>query len=315
MAITRMPAAAKSARRIPQTFECNPTSPELPATVLPDELMIDWVGVPEGATATIFLPSAEADQIAATASKLYGGQRITRTDAHTVSVDASGISYIPLPAGSNGRNTGLLTLELPPGMRQGHRCTVTVRQVTSVSRRPANNDARAASAQSRYARRVTGVFQLTVVIQAADALLVTEERSLAFFRWILATLAPSNRWYPVMQRYVAEIARRVNGLGGDASQIEPSPSGAVPHSSPSTAHTRWEGKIADLIYDRFGDFEGFILETEAGDHASFHSRERHVADLARWTWQERIRVTVFARESEPYVPDRILLHKPTSRGE
>jgi hypothetical protein len=315
MAITRMPAVTRSARRIPQTFECNPTSPELPATVLPDELMIDWGGVPVGATATVFLPAAEADQIAATASRLYGGQRVTRTDAHTVSVDASGISYIPLPPGSNGRNVGLLTLELPPGMRQGHRCTATVRQVTSVPRRPVDNDAPAVSAQSRYSRRVTGVFQLTVVIQAADALLVPEERSLAFFRWILATLAPSNRWYPVMQRYVAEIAQRVNGLGGDASLIAPSPSGAVLHSAPSAEHTGCEGKIADLIYDRFGDFEGFTLETEAGEHRIFHSRERHVADLARWAWQERIRVTVFAREPEPHIPDRILLHKPTSPAE
>jgi hypothetical protein len=302
------------ARRIPQTFECNPTSAVLPDTVLPDELMIDWGSVPNGATASIFLPAADATQIVATASKLYGAQRLTRTDDHTVSVDASGVSYIPLPTEPSGRYAGLLVLELPAGMIEGQRCTVTVRQVSSVAGTPLGN-ARSAVALRRYSRRVIGGFQLNVAIQAANTLLVSEEHSLAFFRWVLSTLATTSRWYPVMQRYVDELALRVSWLGGDASSIQASSTGAIRFLAPPAEQTEWRGKIATLSYDRFGDFEGFRLETDGGAQQIFHSRERHVADVARWAWQDRIRVTVFVRKSEPEVPDRIVLHAPTSRGE
>ena len=38
--------SAISACRIPQTFECKPTPVATPKSALPDELMIDWGGVP-----------------------------------------------------------------------------------------------------------------------------------------------------------------------------------------------------------------------------------------------------------------------------
>jgi hypothetical protein len=304
----------KFARRIPQTFECNPTSAELPDTVLPDELMIDWGGVPNGATASIFLPAADAAQIVATANKLYGAQRLTRTDDHTVSVDAGGVNYIPLPAKPAGRYVGLLVLQLPAGMIEGRRYAVTVRQVSSIAGARLA-DARGAAALRRYSRRVVGGFQVNVVIRAADALLLSEEHSLAFFRWVLSTLAPTSRWYPVMQRYVDELALRVDSLGGDASGIQASSTGAVSFLSPPGEQTTWRGKIEALSYDRFGDFEGFRLKTDGGTQQIFRSRERHIADVARWAWQERIRVTIFVRKSEPDVPERIDLHAPTNRGE
>ena len=59
--------------RVPMSFECRPTAPSLPSASLPDELMIDWVGVPSGATASIFLPAASAADIVKTAGRLYGG--------------------------------------------------------------------------------------------------------------------------------------------------------------------------------------------------------------------------------------------------
>ena len=102
--------SAISACRIPQTFECKPTPVATPKSALPDELMIDWGGVPKGATASIYLPAVSASQIVATAAKLYGAQRLTPTDSHTIALEATTVSYVPIPAGSNGNLAGLLLL-------------------------------------------------------------------------------------------------------------------------------------------------------------------------------------------------------------
>ena len=42
-------------------------------------------------------------------------------------------------------------------------------------------------------------------------------------KWRLAQVASNNRWYPVMGKYVSYIAGRVNGMGGNASAVAPSP--------------------------------------------------------------------------------------------
>jgi len=59
------------------------------------------------------------------------------------------------------------------------------------------------------------------------------------------------------------------------------------------------GKIAGLIFDRFGDFDGFVLDTEQGGERRFASREKEIEVLAERIWRERIRTTVVA-ESEKH---------------
>jgi len=229
MSDTSSLARQKSGARISQPFECVSTSASLPDSVVQDELMIDWGGVPNGAKVSIFLPDADADDIVTRAGKLYGGQRLVLADAHTISLETGRVSYIPLPAMPSGRFTGLITLELPPGLKRGQRCTVVVRQVSSVPMAERGGPNVALNpVRERYSRRVTGVFQLNIPIESASTLRYSEERALAFFRWLLSTLKPTNRWYPVMQRYVGDVALRVDGFGGNAGLIEPSSTGIVP---------------------------------------------------------------------------------------
>jgi len=44
-------------------------------------------------------------------------------------------------------------------------------------------------------------------------------------RWIRQTIPTDNRWFPVFERYLDQIADRVDGFGGDSDQILPSPDG------------------------------------------------------------------------------------------
>jgi len=83
MAAPRTPAApgvAATANRIPQTSECRPTPADLAAGVLPDELMIDWLGTPPGSTVSVCLPAVGSDAILHLGGQLYGGGKISKVD-------------------------------------------------------------------------------------------------------------------------------------------------------------------------------------------------------------------------------------------
>ncbi len=303
---------AAAANIIPQTFECRPSPAQLSAAVLPDELMIDWLGTPAGSTVSVYVPAVSSDAILDLAGRLYGGRRITQVDGHTVRTDAVGLTYLPIPAGSGGAYAGLLTLELPSGSPARARYQAVVRQLSNFGTLDeAANDA-ALAARRPGLRRVIGAFQISIPIVAPEHLLPSEERSLAFFRWVLSTLAPTDRWRPVMERYVQQISLRVQAFGGNPTGIGPSPVGHVgphppthgepePFPGPRHGQVAHTCKIEWLIFDRFGDFEGFILRTDHGAEKQFRSRELRWAELARWAWQARITTTVFAEKREPYI--------------
>ena len=66
------------------------------------------------------------------------------------------------------------------------------------------------------------------------------------------------------------------------------------------------GKIERLIYDRFGDFEAFTLESASGQVRRFESREPHLAELALRAWREHWRVEVDV-DGDPHRPASISL--------
>jgi hypothetical protein len=71
----------------------------------------------------------------------------------------------------------------------------------------------------------------------------------------------------------------------------------------------YTGKIAGLIFDHFGDFEGFLLETEEGER-TFHSREKEIEQLAKRAWRERLRITVSAERDQRHRPLTIIIRQP-----
>jgi hypothetical protein len=164
-------------------------------------------------------------------------------------------------------------------------------------------------------RRVIGAFQLTIPVRTKEVLLLREERDLSVLRWIAKFIPHHSRWYPVFHRYVSQIGGRVGAFGGDPGKILPSPEGdggrkPPPHEGPEGEERRAAtGKIAGLIFDRFGDFEGFVLDTEDGER-KFSSRERDMEELAERAWRERLRITVWTERDEPHRPLWILIHEP-----
>jgi hypothetical protein len=314
-------------RRLPHPFQIQ-ASTKLTKNV--DELMITWGKTPPGSSASIYLPGVTAAEILALADSLYSYHTLSAQDPYTITTPTGPLTFVPIPR-NTGLLAGLLTVDLPQGIKDGDRYSIVVRQLTDATAlgRGASSDAtpdgRIVSAGlfatrlpvkksvSRIVawRRVVGAFQINLRISTKQKLLVPEEHRLALFRWIAKNVLPENRWHPVMQRYIAQLAVRVAGYGGNPGSIPASPTGNVPgFPSPVAKHEHEHGevtgKVNGLIFDHFGDFEGFILETHFGALERFHSREERVMNILREALEKRIWITV-RREEKPHEEVRTII--------
>ena len=64
-----------------------------------------------------------------------------------------------------------------------------------------------------------------------------------------------------------------------------------------------------LLYDRFGDFCGFVLDTEDG-RRRFTAREPEIEMVVNRAWEERILTSVSVERYAPHRPEEIVLHGP-----
>lgn len=308
------------------TFDIRPTAPGLPTNQTPDELMIDWGHAPHGTPAQIYMPGIQTADILALADRMYSSHHLTLVDQHTLGCEARGVSYVPVPPSSAAAFAGVLSLDMPSGLRLGESITVAVRQITNAfakapPRIAARREGRAAvrPAPQEFAwRQVLGAFELTIPVRQKALLLPQEERDLSVLRWIGEAIPRTSRWSLVFRRYLEIVAGRVSSFGGHPSHILPSPAGdggykqPDPRGHPGEKRFGITGKIAGLIFDRFGDFEGFLLDTKDGDRR-FESRERDVEKLAERAWRERLLITVLAERHEPHRPSTIIVRAPPAR--
>jgi hypothetical protein len=312
-------------RRALNTFEVRPSAFGLQHDRTPDEIMIDWNSLPVGTTASIYLPAVLANEVIAMASRMYTAHDLGASDEHTIECAARGITYIPVPTGSGIDFAGLLSVNLPPKIRRGQVFNIVVRQVTDAFglRKPPNPEGKgrrraAPSAVGRSEirwRRTVGAFELAIPIHAKEVLLEPEERVLSLLRWVQKAIPKQSRWFSVFERYLGYIGDRVIGLGGDPTQVPASPFGDTetkpsrPEPCGPEARIHCTGKVSSLIFDRFGDFEGFLLDTEDGER-KFFSRENEIEELVERAWCERLRMTVFVERDQPHRPLSIIVREP-----
>jgi hypothetical protein len=324
-----------AAHRILGNFDIKPTAQALAVGELPDELMIDWTALPHGAHASIYLPTASAPAMVATAKDRYGANIFTAMDAHTVACAARGITYLPIPQAS-GNLAGFVDVSLPATVKQGRKYGITLRQL-STAQAVIGGDTQgggviAPQAVERAAviptrprsiawRKVVGECQLALAVADRAKALATAEEGLALLGWILAAMTSADRWRPLIIRYLEALASQIRALSGDPTRIKPSPygvggeDGGHPghdgHGRDGERHDGAVGKIEGLVFDHFGDFSGFILETEEGGRRHFVSRERAMEEVARRAWAERLLVTVIPEAHNEHHPHQVILHPPS----
>ncbi|WP_321935176.1 hypothetical protein [Paraburkholderia sp. J8-2] len=88
---------------------------------------------------------------------------------------------------------------------------------------------------------------------------------------------------------------------------------SIQDGRPHSRHERGEhltltGKIVGLMFDHFGDFEGFILEDDVGERR-FFSRTKEIQVLAERAWKESLRITVIAERGTPEHPRKVIVRQ------
>jgi hypothetical protein len=309
-------------RVVPQTFEIRPSPAVLMSDGRPDELMIQWINVPHGSTASMYLPDVSSAQVLDWASRLYLTHRLTATDAHTIQMPIGGVSWVPVPQGSSVNYAGLLSIDLSGTVKKGQEFKVVVRQITSAGgfRGQGVVDTKVLRAsQSRYVqpwRTVLGQFSITIPVSTKQEILPDEEKLLSIMKWIGKDIHPNNRWYLVFKRYLEQLGGRVTFMNGDPGNVIATGTGNWQNSTepgggkgqgpghgegPGHEHDHdhehrheFIGKVDGLIYDHFGDFEGFVLEAYDGCKHRFFSREVRVEERVRIACDERAVTKVVA---------------------
>jgi len=319
-----------NSRRIASTFELKPTPLKLAPNETPDELLIDWGNTPAGATAQIYIPAANASDILDLETKMYATHLLSQVDDHTVQCNVGSITYVPIPPGTDLNYAGLLTLDLAPGARRGQLYRILVRQVTNalgtrvhepiprpfpqVPRRivpdgeAALESVSVVERQIRW-RQIRGSFQISIPVDTKDNLLQPEEQLYSMLLAIQESIPKVDRWYTVFNRYLTQIGQRIEGFGGNPGSISPSPTGVLkpPKGHLHEEHERraeYTGKVTALIYDPYGDFEGFVLETEEGER-TLKSREHGIEKVVYRAFSEGIVTTVFVDLGELHEPRHI----------
>jgi hypothetical protein len=308
--------------RVPQTIDVRPSPPAQsadPTSILsyPDEMMIDWGDTPLGSVASIYWPGVSAASVIQLAQQLYPAQTLSAADANTVQCQVvSPVTYIPIPPGTGGSFAGLLTVDLPATVLYGNEFDVVVRRITTKqiieSTPPPSPQVAAAVREHLLWRYISGSFLVRISVQEESKILPADENLLAVLKWRLGLIGPSNRWYPVLLRYISYLSGRINGMGGNASQIPPSPSGYQQPSPVPGKRARehcYTGKVIGIRYDRFGDFEGFAILSEKGQEHWFRGREHEVEELVRRAWMERTLISVFVESHDPDWPASIVLRR------
>jgi len=314
-----------------------PTSGQLAGQ--PDELVIIWGDTPPGSTARIYWPAVSAAEVIQLASWMYGVHPLTAADAHTIEMTTiDGATYVPIPQGTGPWFAGLFTVDLPHTVLTGQEFDIVVRrigkrsrqtpqppppppppvaQVRRASRRtggtievPAPVPTVATGAKARatatvaqkldYERYIVGSFQVKIPVSTAAAMLPAEETTLAILKARLEAMPTTNRWYPVLLRYIEQISERVNGLGGDASSIPPSLTGYRPgHRRVREDVEEFAGKVCEVAFDCFGDFIGFVLE-DCCERRAFESRKRAIREIVLRALQEQLNLTVVVGRARPH---------------
>jgi hypothetical protein len=302
--------------RVQHTFAIHPTTANPAPRQQSDELMIAWGNTPPGTVATLYLPGVRASEVLNLAARAFNLQTLEAVNDHTLRCHPAGVTYVPIPASTGPDLAGLITLDLPPGVRKGQLFRVVVKQVVATPAplprpsRPGNGPNPRAAARQAAARRpekarhILGSFQFSVRVQTAGEILPADERTAAALQRVIATVPVENRWHPVLQRWLSQLGARIAGLGGE-------PAGGPDHGHAPRPEERlsYEGKISGLRFDRFGDFKGFWLDTEDGRRA-FQSREKEIERLARDAWARRIALRVIVEHEDRDEPIEIVLLRP-----
>lgn len=212
-----------------------------------DELAVDWGDLPRDSLVSFYMPQVDAREIVAAGGRRQAPPNLRSSGSDTVMAKVTDIGFLPIPGPLDKTIAGLLSVQLPPGVSTGKTYTVVLRQISG-----------------RMPHRVLGTTEFRIRVGKAAELLPKALHNLSVLRHVAEAIPPTNRWFPVFDRYLAELADRVRAFGGDPDEAVPSPTGHPQGAEGRPAGRRedvacFTGRVRRLLYNCFGQFEGFVL--------------------------------------------------------
>ena len=279
-----------AAHLVHHTFELEPSPTPLPQAALadplptsaagiarqhPDELAIDWGELPRESLVTFYMPQVDAGEIVRAAALRQAPPNLKAVGPGTVSCKVTDVGFMPVPGPLQKTIAGLVSVQLPPGVPYGKTYTVVLRQV------------------SGRTRKVLGTTEFRIKVGKAQELLPQFLHDLAVLKHIALSIPPANRWYPVFERYLAELGDRIRAFGGDPDAVRPSPEGTRDEPCEPDGRESFTGRVVRLHYDCFGAFEGFELE-DCHECKYFASDECGIERVVLTACERRLRLTVLS---------------------
>jgi hypothetical protein len=172
-----------------------------------DELLFRWNELPRQSKVELYLPGVSCEDIMNLRALRHAPGDVKIIDSHRLALVPGGVTFVPLPPNAGTRIAGVVTIELPKGIRKGQRWNVDVLQL-------------------RGARRLTaGAFRISVQVSDAPSIVDAELRLLDVMFTRLSLLPESDLWHPILVRRVDTIRARAKALAGKAG---------VPWQDPTT---------------------------------------------------------------------------------
>jgi len=274
--------------------------------------MIDWGNTPPGSTAYVYWPEVKAADVLQLASEIYNTHLLSASDTNTITCKVvKGVTYIPIPSGAGKQFAGLLTVDLPLGVTKGQLFKITVRRLAT-RRVPTNARITSSqdSAKGRFKswRYVSGAFEVKIPVTLEETMLPYDENTLAIMKWRFENMATEYRWYPVLKRYISYLSARIDGSGGNAASINPSQTGIPVKIKGPVEYGAYSGKVSEVIYDCFGEFEGFVLWTCCSEKRLFKSREKSIGELVLRACKERLQISIYVHGKDQDEICKLTIH-------
>jgi hypothetical protein len=185
-----------------------------------DELLFRWYNLPDDSEVTVYFSDIDTAEIMRLAAARLSPVAFTVVDKHTVRFRVADATWLPLPGGRTLHIPALLSVKLPDTVVYGQSYRISVHQIDGTT------------------RQVIGAFELAIPVSNAEVILEDEVRTLSVMKHIATTIPPTNRWYPIFQRYIHGLGLKVNGLGGDAATVHANPDGSGTKYEPGTRDER-----------------------------------------------------------------------------
>jgi hypothetical protein len=157
-------------------------------------------------------------------------------------------------------------------------------------------------------RYVVGAFVVRIPVSTAERMRIPEEIALATLKWRLERMSPGYRWVPVLKRYIEYLSARHRGR---PEQRPSSLTWTPPVEGEGAGKGRGRevcGKVAEVLYDCHGEFEGFVLD-ECCEPYLVRSRDRGLGKIVLVACRENLTLCV------RFCPDGRRIEGVTIRGE